>query len=150
MEVYRKDLQRVEGSPPVGGGDLQHVEGSPPAGGPKPSLNRPHEPSEEPETSPEREFPNSSDVMANDEWRRAVSQLQVELSKTAFETWLRDARFVEFADDVFTIGVLNGYARDWLADRLASRAKQILTGIVGRPVDVRFVVGNVAEAEVVR
>ncbi len=75
-------------------------------------------------------------------WQAAVGQLQMELSKATFDTWVRDARFASFADGTFTISVLNGYARDWLESRLASTARRILTGVWGSPVEVRFVVGR--------
>ncbi|MCX6025905.1 MAG: chromosomal replication initiator protein DnaA, partial [Chloroflexi bacterium] len=47
-------------------------------------------------------------------WQAAVGQLQMELSKATFDTWVRDAHFASYADGTFTISVLNGYARDWL------------------------------------
>jgi chromosomal replication initiator protein len=75
-------------------------------------------------------------------WQAAVGQLQMELSKATFDTWVRDARFASYGEGTFTISVLNGYARDWLESRLASTARRILTGVWGAPVDVRFVVGR--------
>ena len=77
-------------------------------------------------------------------WQAAVGQLQMELSKATFDTWVRDAHFASYAEGTFTISVLNGYARDWLEDRLASTARRILTGVWGSPVEVRFVVGRPA------
>ncbi len=79
-------------------------------------------------------------------WQAAVGQLQMELSKATFDTWVRDAHFASFADGTFTISVLNGYARDWLEGRLASTARRILTGVWGSPVEVRFVVGRALAA----
>jgi chromosomal replication initiator protein len=80
-------------------------------------------------------------------WQAAVGQLQMELSKATFDTWVRDAHFASYAEGTFTISVLNGYARDWLEDRLASTARRILTGVWGSPVEVRFVVGRPAPAD---
>jgi chromosomal replication initiator protein len=80
-------------------------------------------------------------------WQAAVGQLQMELSKATFDTWVRDARYASFADGTFTISVLNGYARDWLESRLASTARRILTGVWGSPVEVRFVVGRSLSAD---
>jgi len=45
-------------------------------------------------------------------------------------------------DGAFVIGVHNGYAKDWLENRLLSMIKRTLTGIVQRSVEVRFVVWN--------
>jgi len=80
-------------------------------------------------------------------WQAAVGQLQMELSKATFDTWVRDAHFASYEDGTFTISVLNGYARDWLESRLASTARRILTGVWGSPVQVRFVVGRPAPAD---
>jgi chromosomal replication initiator protein len=45
-----------------------------------------------------------------------------------------------YEDGTFIISVRNAYARDWLEDRLLSTVKRVLTGILGRTVEVRFVV----------
>jgi chromosomal replication initiator protein len=64
----------------------------------------------------------------------------MELPRAAFDTWVRDAEYLAYEDSTFIIGVRNAYARDWLEDRLLATAKRVLTGILGKSVDVRFVV----------
>jgi len=85
---------------------------------------------------------------AERQWQAALGQLQMEMPRAAYDTWVRDAEYLTYEDGTFAIGVKNAYARDWLQDRLLSTVKRILTGIMGRTVDVRFVVwtGNPAEA----
>ena len=73
-------------------------------------------------------------------WQAALGQLQLEMPKAAFDTWVRDADLISFEDDIFTIGTRNAYARDWLADRLTSTVAKLLTGIMNKTVEVRFVV----------
>jgi chromosomal replication initiator protein len=73
-------------------------------------------------------------------WQAALGQIQMEMPRAAFDTWVRDAEFLTYEDGTFVIGVRNAYARDWLQDRLLSTVKRILTGIMSRTVDVRFVV----------
>ena len=73
-------------------------------------------------------------------WQAALGQLQMEMPRATFDTWVRDAELLAYEDRVFVIGVHNAYARDWLEDRLLSTVKRVLTGIVGRTVEVRFVV----------
>jgi chromosomal replication initiator protein len=73
-------------------------------------------------------------------WQATLGQLQMEMSKAAFDTWVRDAEMVSYQDDTFTIGVQNAYARDWLESRLSTTVHRLLTGIMGRPHTVRFVV----------
>jgi hypothetical protein len=73
-------------------------------------------------------------------WQAALGQLQLEMPKVAFDTWVRDAEFISFEDDIFTIGTHNAYARDWLADRLTSTIAKLLTGIMNQTVEVHFLV----------
>lgn len=73
-------------------------------------------------------------------WQAALGQMQMEMPRAMFDTWVRDAELLTYEDGTFIIGVQNAYARDWLNDRLLSTIKRVLTGIVGRTVKVRFVV----------
>jgi len=47
---------------------------------------------------------------------------------------------VAYEDGSFVIGVNNAYARDWLESRLKSTATRLLTGMMNRTVEVRFVI----------
>jgi chromosomal replication initiator protein len=73
-------------------------------------------------------------------WQAALGQLQMEMPRAAYDTWVRDAEFIAYEDGNFIIGVQNAYARDWLEDRLLSTAKRVLTGILSRTVGVKFIV----------
>ena len=73
-------------------------------------------------------------------WQATLGQLQMEMSKAAFDTWVRNAEMVSHEQDIFTIGVQNAYARDWLESRLSSTVTRLLTGIMGRTQSVSFVV----------
>ncbi len=73
-------------------------------------------------------------------WQAALGELQLQLTKSTFDTWLRDTSLLSYEDGGFVIGVENAYAKDWLENRLLSTIKRTLTGIVGRATEVRFVV----------
>jgi chromosomal replication initiator protein len=77
---------------------------------------------------------------AQQAWQNLVSQLQMEMSKAAFDTWVRSADLIQFEDQTFKVGVHNAYARDWLESRLSSTIKRLLTGMMNEPVDVSFIV----------
>ncbi len=79
-------------------------------------------------------------MKAEKAWQAAVGQLEMEMPKAAFDTWVRDARFITYEDGDFVIGVKNAYARDWLDSRLSSTITRLLTGIMNRTVSVRFIV----------
>lgn len=80
-------------------------------------------------------------------WQSALGQLQMEMPKASYDTWVRDTRMIRCDEGVITIGVRNAYARDWLDSRLSSTVTRILTGILDRNVEVRFVVASGSEEE---
>ncbi|MBU4226142.1 MAG: hypothetical protein KKC71_10035 [Chloroflexi bacterium] len=75
-------------------------------------------------------------------WQSALGQLQMEMPKASFDTWVRDTTLVAYEDGLFTIGVRNAYAREWLESRLSSTVTRLLTGIMNCDADVRFVVAD--------
>jgi len=77
---------------------------------------------------------------ASQAWQAALGQLQVEMPRGTYDTWVRDAEMVAYEDGSFVIGVNNAYARDWLDSRLKSTATRLLTGMMNRTIEVRFVV----------
>jgi hypothetical protein len=78
-------------------------------------------------------------------WEAALGQLQMEMPKAAFDTWVRDAQLISYEDGEFTIGVFNAYTRDWLESRLSSTLTRLLTGMMNAPVEVHFIVWNEAD-----
>ena len=79
-------------------------------------------------------------MSAERHWQAALGQLQMELPRATFDTWVRDAELLTYEDGTYVIGVRNAYARDWLEDRLLATVKRTLSGIAGRTVEVRFIV----------
>lgn len=73
-------------------------------------------------------------------WQATLGQLQTEMSKAAFDTWVRSAEMVSYEDRTFTVGVQNAYARDWLEKRLNTKVTNILSGIMEAPQQLQFVV----------
>jgi len=79
-------------------------------------------------------------MKAEQAWQAALGQLQMDMPKASFDTWVRNAEIVSYEDNVFIIGVPNTYARDWLESRLTSKIKRLLCGIMNRTVSLRFIV----------
>ena len=77
---------------------------------------------------------------AEQAWQSALGQLQMEMPKASFDTWVRDTRIASYMDGLFTVSVHNAYARDWLESRLSSTVTRLLMGIMNRSVEVAFVV----------
>ena len=62
------------------------------------------------------------------------------MTQATFDTWLRDSRLLREEDGTYVIGVKNGYAKDWLENRLLPTIKRTMARIAGRTVAVEFVV----------
>ena len=73
-------------------------------------------------------------------WQAALGELQMQMTKATFDTWVKPTHAIAYEDGTFIIGVQNGYAKDWLENRLMGVIKRTLTGILNRSVEVRFVV----------
>lgn len=76
-----------------------------------------------------------------------MGQLKMDMSKAAFDTWVKNCELIAHEDNTFTISVPNPYARDWLESRLSSTVTRVLTGIMNHPQDVAFVLSNHDEEE---
>lgn len=83
----------------------------------------------------------------NQAWQATLGQLQMEMPKASFDTWVRETRVVNHTEGEFTIGVQNAYARDWLDSRLTSTVSRLLTGLMGIPQAVHFTVHTHEEVE---
>jgi len=79
-------------------------------------------------------------MKAEQAWQAAMGQLQIEMPRAAFDTWVREAEFIAYEDGCFIIGAPNAYACDWLQSRLTGAISRLLTGLMGRSVQVRFTV----------
>ncbi len=75
-----------------------------------------------------------------DIWEAALGELQIQVTRQNFDTWLKDTVGLSCQDDLFTIGVPNTFVAEWLENRLRSLVKKTLVNIIGRQVDVQFLV----------
>ena len=80
-------------------------------------------------------------------WQSVLGQLQMEMPRASFDTWVRDTKAIRYGRNALSIGVRNTYARDWLESRLQSTVERLLVGIMNESVVVDFVVAEVAEVD---
>ena len=81
-------------------------------------------------------------------WQAAVANLELDLLRADFNTWVKPTHLVKFSNDTFVIGCINAYGRNWLADRVTSTLQRFLTGVLNREAKVCFVVsGQEVEGE---
>jgi len=75
-------------------------------------------------------------------WQSVLGQLQMEMPRASFDTWVRDTQALSLEDGTLMIGVRNAYARDWLENRLTSTINRLLVGILNASVEVQFIVSD--------
>lgn len=73
-------------------------------------------------------------------WKATLGELELQMTKATFNTWLKDTFLVSCEDNIYTIGVRNAYAKDWLENRLCDTILRTLGAIVGQNVNIRFIV----------
>jgi hypothetical protein len=81
-------------------------------------------------------------VTAEEAWQLVVDTLELEMMHYARGSWLqcvRDSRLISYEMGCFQIEAKNNFVRDWLAARLTSAVRRMLTGIMNRAVEVEFV-----------
>ena len=77
-------------------------------------------------------------------WKATLGELELQMTRATFNTWLRGARLVDYSEGTFVIGVKNDYARDWLEKRLHLTIQRTLQSVSGEGAGLRFVTGQPA------
>ncbi|MBC7250508.1 MAG: hypothetical protein H5T62_09510 [Anaerolineae bacterium] len=75
-------------------------------------------------------------------WQRAQAELQHQMTRATFDTWLCHSRLISADNGACVIAVHSEYARQWLEQRLKPIVARTLAGVLGRQVEVQFVVND--------
>ena len=74
-------------------------------------------------------------------WQATLGELELKMARATFDTWLRDTHSIGLENEgTLVVGVKNGYAVEWLENRLYPVIKRTLTRLTGQDVEARFVV----------
>ncbi len=71
-------------------------------------------------------------------WQAALGDLQLQMTRATFDTWLQGSRVVAYEDQVLTVFVRHAYAVDWLENRLLPVIQRTLRRLAGPDVTVTF------------
>lgn len=71
-------------------------------------------------------------------WNTVLQELALQVPKSTYDAWLRDAVVVSATVDEYKIGLPNSQAKDWLENRLAHTIKRVLASLLGYPVKISF------------
>jgi hypothetical protein len=79
-------------------------------------------------------------------WEIVLHELEREMPRASFDTWVRDTEALSLEESLLTVAVRNTYARDWLAERLTSTVQRLLAGILNQETGLQFVVPGLEQA----
>jgi hypothetical protein len=71
-------------------------------------------------------------------WGVTLAQLQRQMTKQTFDTWLKQTEVLDYRESEFVIDAKSAFAKDWLENRLIKTIEAALTNVVGEPTRVRF------------
>ena len=77
-----------------------------------------------------------------DRWKAAYNQLELQIDKATFDTWIRPATFLHWQDGCFTIEVHNAMAKQMLEHRLYRNIRRVLSTVCGYEAELVFVVAG--------
>jgi chromosomal replication initiator protein len=82
-------------------------------------------------------------------WQAALSELQLQMTKATFDTWVKPtfALALDSEKNILVVGVRNAYAKQWLENRLYGMIERTLNHVLGQTAQVRFVLKMNQDAE---
>ncbi|MDB9529478.1 chromosomal replication initiator protein DnaA [Oscillatoria sp. CS-180] len=80
------------------------------------------------------------DPALNGLWQQILDELQNQLSRPTFETWIKPACAQELSEQTLVISTPNPFARNWLQKHYLGTIAGVANNILGRDVSVKFVV----------
>jgi DNA-binding transcriptional ArsR family regulator len=87
--------------------------------------------------------PKAEDVSADARriWTRSLGELQLQMTRATFDTWLRGSKVVEVGDGCLTVAVQHAHAVDWLQNRLLPVIERTVARHADGEVKITFVTG---------
>jgi chromosomal replication initiator protein len=79
---------------------------------------------------------------AQEVWKAALGELQIQVSKSNYRTWLDKTIGINYQDNQFVIGVPNTFVAEYLDQNQRSLIEKILIGLTGQDIEVQFQVNG--------
>ena len=81
---------------------------------------------------------NSAQQQPDRLWDAALGELQLQVARPAFETWLKETQGLAYADGEFTVGAANAFISEMLEQRMYPLIARALERVCGEAVSVQF------------
>ncbi len=83
-----------------------------------------------------------TELRASEVWRAVLGDLQLQVPRPVYDTWLRGTAAVSWTDDVLYVTVPTPFALEWLERRMYPTIVAAARKVLGYSVDVRLQVGR--------
>src|SRR5699024_6424834 len=81
-------------------------------------------------------------INVNQLWQTVLGELERQISRSAFDNWLRQTRLADVVDDVASVHAPNAFSASTLQGRYTTRVERALSEVVGRHITVEFSVDH--------
>ena len=79
-----------------------------------------------------------SSFSAEEIWRAALGQLQIQTTRTTFETWLRPTEGISYQNNQLIVEVPTAWFVEWLERRMYQSIEKAITKVLGVDTSVQF------------
>ena len=84
---------------------------------------------------------------AKDAWLATLGQLQIQLNRSTYDTWLRHAELLAYEEGRFVVSVPHTYAKDWIERHLLHSMTRTISDIFRRESEVQIIVWDPVDDE---
>jgi len=78
-------------------------------------------------------------------WQATLGHLQLQMTRATFDTWIKDTRIISQDNEKLIIGTKSAFAKDWLENRLVTTISRAVTHVLGRAVNIQFMVDHLSD-----
>ncbi|MEK7160617.1 MAG: chromosomal replication initiator protein DnaA [Patescibacteria group bacterium] len=83
--------------------------------------------------------------MTNEQlWQAALGEIELSISRANFITWFRDTGIIKSKEGLVTVGVPNGFCKEWLENKYNKIILKALRNLQAEIKDLKFIIGPVA------
>ena len=79
---------------------------------------------------------NSMTNHAQKLWNASLGQLQLQVPRSSYETWLKGTLGLSIDGDLLSVGTPTTFASEWLERRMHQVIEDVVSGVAGRPIRV--------------
>ena len=87
------------------------------------------------------------DIHAKDTWKAVLGDLQVQVNRPTYDTWLKDTDGISITGNLLSVAVATSFASEWLERRMYQLIQRTVQRVTGWPLEVEFQVRRVGLSE---